>query len=103
MSDRNEAINSRDWSSATVDTSTEEAMAALTFRLPAALLERIFIDAEAQGVKPRVLVRQIVEKHYEQPSGDVRLIHLQQFRSELEKAVEQVVARTTEPTADQAA
>lgn len=106
MSDQtDEAVNSRDWSNATVDNGTEEAMAGLSFRLPADLLARIFEDAEQQGVKPRALVRQIVEQHYApaQATGNVAVVHLDEFRSELEQAVRQVVARTTARPGDNAA
>lgn len=108
MSDQtNEAVQSRDWLDATVDTGPEEpAMSALTFRLPADMLEKVFADAEEQGIKPRVLVRQIVEQHYAPApaAGNVAVVHLDEFRSELEQAVRQVVARTTaRPTDHEAA
>lgn len=58
------ATASRDWSGAAVDDSPPAAKVTLSGRFPVALARRIFADAQARGVKPSAVLRELVDEAY---------------------------------------
>ncbi|MEV0733410.1 hypothetical protein [Polymorphospora sp. NPDC050346] len=61
MSTFDEALDSRDWSGAEVETNESRGSVVHSTRMSRDLTERLFAEAERRGIRPSVLVREYVE------------------------------------------
>ncbi|ASW56041.1 hypothetical protein [Plantactinospora sp. KBS50] len=59
-----ESLEDRDWSAAVVDDTPPTTKVSMSARYPANIARRVMEDAEARGVKPGAILREIVEAHY---------------------------------------
>lgn len=59
-----ESLESRDWSNAVVDDTPPTTKVSMSARYPSDIAQRVMEDAEARGVKPGAILREIVEAHY---------------------------------------
>ncbi|MEU7935266.1 hypothetical protein [Micromonospora echinofusca] len=59
-----ESLESRDWSDAVVDDTPPTTKVSMSARYPSDIARRVMEDAEARGVKPGAILREIVEAHY---------------------------------------
>ncbi|WP_433458514.1 hypothetical protein [Micromonospora sp. CA-248212] len=59
-----ESLESRDWSDAVVDDTPPTTKVSMSARYPSGTARRVLEDAEARGVKPGVILREIVEAYY---------------------------------------
>ena len=59
-----ESLDSRDWSGAVVDNSAPTTKVTMSARYPSEIARRVMEDAQARGLKPGAILREIVEAHY---------------------------------------
>ncbi len=59
-----ESLEIREWFDAVVDDTPPTAAVSMSARYPSDIARRVMGDAEARGVEPGVILREIVEAHY---------------------------------------
>ncbi len=59
-----ESLDNRDWSDAVVDDTPPPTKVSMSARYSVDVARRVMGDAEARGVRPGAVLREIVEAHY---------------------------------------
>ncbi|MFX0595108.1 hypothetical protein [Melissospora conviva] len=59
-----ESLNSQDWSGAVVDNTPPATKVTMSARYSSDIAQRVLEDAQARGLKPGAILREIVEAHY---------------------------------------
>ncbi|KAB1943177.1 hypothetical protein F8271_10435 [Micromonospora sp. ALFpr18c] len=59
-----QSLENRDWSDAVVDDTPPPTKVSMSARYSVDVARRVMDDAEARGVKPGAILREIVEAHY---------------------------------------
>lgn len=95
--DAQQALDSTDWTGASVEYSpqTPPAMIVHSVRLPASISEWVEREADRLGVKPSVVIRNLVERAAVPSYGDLVLVR----RDELQQGIMRAVEQATQPAA----
>jgi predicted DNA-binding protein len=64
------ALDSRDWSDATVDDKPRNVSIVQSVRMPREQVEKLYAEAERRGVTPSQLIRDLVEAGLSAPAED---------------------------------
>jgi predicted DNA-binding protein len=83
-----DALDSRDWSTATVDDKPRTPTIVQSVRMPRDLVEKLFTEAERRGVTPSQLIRDLVEAGLTELDEDATVTVRV---SDLRRAIESVV------------